>query len=177
MIVPAPSTVKTHGSLGQRPMPRRWATRSAALVRLVDLDVHERDRVVDTASRMSSSSSSTGPQYCDWQSAGVANITATGFPVPMTSASETVVQRALRAPRADRLHAQRCRPWSATRHAVRRCRPAGASGCAFTSTANGTRLPRVIATARPDPGDVERRRRRRTRRGPSGGRRLCSVVS
>ena len=37
-----------------------------------------------------SSSSSTGPQYIDWQSAGVANIAATSLPLPMTSESETV---------------------------------------------------------------------------------------
>src|SRR5262245_60510247 len=37
----------------------------------------------------SSSSSSTGPQYCDWQSCGVANIATTGLPVPITSDSET----------------------------------------------------------------------------------------
>ena len=34
-------------------------------------------------------SSSTGPQYRDWQSAGVASITATGFPAPITVSSET----------------------------------------------------------------------------------------
>ena len=37
-----------------------------------------------------SSRSSTGPQYSDWQRAGVANSAATGFPAPMTDASDTV---------------------------------------------------------------------------------------
>src|SRR5436190_15092593 len=35
-------------------------------------------------------SSSTGPQYCDWQRAGVANSAATGLPAPITLESEAV---------------------------------------------------------------------------------------
>src|SRR5262245_10147123 len=36
-----------------------------------------------------SRSSSTGPQYRDWHSAGVASITATGLPAPITVSSDT----------------------------------------------------------------------------------------
>src|SRR5262245_42499359 len=94
----------------------------------------------------SRSSSSTGPQYCDWQSAGVANIATTGLPVPITSERET--------------------SWSG--HAGTRvqigftpiglavvgdaargaCAPTiGASAAFFTVIANGTFLPPTIAAA------------------------------
>src|SRR5262249_21235583 len=37
-----------------------------------------------------SNSSRTGPQYCDWHRAGVANSSATGLPAPITSAADAV---------------------------------------------------------------------------------------
>src|SRR5262249_37749437 len=93
-----------------------------------------------------SSSSSTGPQYCDWHSAGVANIATTGFPVPITSDSDTScsghagerVQIGL-TPIALALVGD------ASRGA---CAPmTGAAAVGFTCTANGTFLPCTMAAA------------------------------
>src|SRR5262249_18161074 len=93
-----------------------------------------------------SSWSSTGPQYCDWHSASVANITARGLPLPTTSLNET----AWSGHAGTRVQIGFTpRGFAAVGEAARGAAvpTSGASGFAFTCTANGTFLPGRIATA------------------------------
>src|SRR4051794_19828022 len=99
---------------------------------------------------ISSISSSTGPQYCDWHRAGVANSAATGAPVPITDASDTVcrgqagrrVQIGLTPSGSVTVgDAARGAGWPAI----------GAAGAAFTWIENGTASPPGLTPTAPPP--------------------------
>src|SRR5688572_17499517 len=94
----------------------------------------------------SSSSSRTGPQYCDWQSAGVANIATTGLPVPITSDSDT--SWSAQAGRRVQIGSTPIAFASVGDAARGAAAPTtGASAAFFTCTANGTFLPSTMAAA------------------------------
>src|SRR4051794_20246027 len=95
---------------------------------------------------MPSISSSTGPQYCDWHNAGVANITAAGRPLAITWLRDTScsghlgfrVQMGSTPSVSDGVGDA----------AVGAAAPTtGASGASFTWTAKGTRWPCTFAAA------------------------------
>ena len=105
--------------------------------------------------------SSTGPQYCDWHRAGVANITATGLPLPITVSSDMVCSGHIGIARADRVDAERVRRSSATRRwarprrwSARRLAPSPGTRTAASRRRDPRRRPRCLPCRRRVSDDV-----------------------